>query len=54
MIKFKAQLFSQGALVGGESKIKGKSALFSDTRSLKYTSKTPGDLPKARVLSPIP
>lgn len=25
MVKFKAQLFSQGALVGGESKIKGKS-----------------------------
>lgn len=54
MVKFKAQLFSQGALVGGKSKIKGKSALFSDTRSLKYTLKTPGDLPKGRVLSPIP
>lgn len=54
MVKFKAQLLSQGALVGGESKIKGKSVPFSDTRSLKYTSKSPGDLPKGRVLSPIP
>lgn len=26
MVKFKAQLFSQGALVGGESKIKGLSS----------------------------
>lgn len=49
VVKFKAQLFSQGAFLG-EAKLQVEPALLSDSRpvilTLKSASKFPGNVPK--------